>query len=211
MDTSLRSPDGGYILPLISPAFIRDPTQEAIRLAPVDQRFADAWTFLARILDRRDIRSVVGVDLDRLAARYGLTRQAGERDDEVFRARVIGTIRHGLLAASGPNMRTWLTAITGVPLLAENDPTTPGRASIIFLSYPPQGVGIVPLIQARLALGRDCSVVARGPGAFGLLDTFTLDSEVLDGGNAYVVLYAPPVAVVQTGLLDTFTLDTTTI
>lgn len=217
-DLSTRIPSGGYLLPLLPPSFIRNPLQEALRLAPDDRLIADAWLFLESILTRRDVRVAMGPDLDRIGARLGLPRLTGETDDEVYRARIIGTVRYGLQATTGPALRLWLDAITsGVPLLAITDPAYPGRASITFFGMPPQGAAIASLIRPRLALGIDCTITARLPSALGLLEQFVVDTVPVDGGNSYVMFYAPPPTASTTPttgaspLVDAFILDTTAL
>lgn len=191
-DSSNRMPTGGYLLPTIPDAYLDNPVNEAARLAALDTQLEGVRAAYDTFLAAHNVGEATGTDLDNLGALVDVPRLAGE-NDEAYRLRIPATVRNGIGAVTAPLMLAYVQAATGAAVTV-GDTAVPGRFIVTFLSAPPQGAGIVPLIAANKALGMDFIAVVKDTSAqAGRVGTFRVGDEVVGGGRAYVVLKGPTV------------------
>jgi|SRR5581483_9979332 len=191
-DSSDRTPDGGYLAPLIPSAYYTDPQNEIARLGSLDPTFDGVRLTFDATLDAHDVRVATGSALDALGALLGVTRLAGELDDQ-YRTRIPATAQNGVAACTAPQMQAYLSAAIGLPVQCL-DGTTPGTFVVYVLGTPAQPRNVMPLINAVKALGFIPSAFALEPNPnkhapSGRLGTFRLGDGPIGGANFYRALH----------------------
>lgn len=203
------TPDGRFLLPVLPPTYVQDWTGAAAQVAPLDQQIGQAWAFLQAVLDAQDVRVALGADLVALGQKYGVQQVAGEGDEQL-RARIIGTLRARKTASTLPGLTDRLQQATGVPVSVTDDPTTAGYFTVLFVGSPPQGPGVVALINRWKAAGTDFTAVIHAPamGQIGRVGDTRVGDRAVGGGQSYIALHTPPPTVIQAGRVGTVRVGT---
>ncbi len=189
-DTSDTLPSGGYLLPNMPPGWLPRPSVAQQYLGALDGGLDAVRVAMNATHDAHTVTTATGGDLDDLVALVGLTRLAGETDNQL-RMRAPATVQHGISASAGPDMATYLRAATGLPATVADWPSsTPGFDATV-VGNNGLLTSIPDLIRDRKVLGtpfRAYAVVgSQADGGLGLGE-FGLGEAGLGSADARVFL-----------------------
>jgi hypothetical protein len=189
-DPSDAMPTGGYLGPLLPPAWLRSGLLAGTIFGVLD-RYFDGLRLLVGTQTKALFRidSAQGGWLDALGAWVGIIRRTGE-DDTSYHVRIPATIAHGPRATTAPHLSEFIVAITGVPAVVETGPPGTSSYTVTVVGNPPQLGWIVDIVRSLKPIGAVFTVAAVVPsaGGTGRLGETRLGETRLGGENGIVVI-----------------------